>query len=75
MHLSSLRNHHSIRLLTLFPSSDSPVLGCTLEEVELDHSPYYEVISYVWGDNHTPASIICDSEGKELKITRAFRQY
>jgi hypothetical protein len=45
-------------------------LRCTLEEVELDHSPYYEAISYVWGDNHTPAAIISDSEGKELGITR-----
>jgi hypothetical protein len=59
------RNNYSIRLLTLFPSSDGPLLCCTLEEVEMDHSPYYEAISYVWGDNHTPASIVCDSEGNK----------
>jgi hypothetical protein len=64
-----LRNNHCIRLLTLFPSSDGPLLRCALEKVELDHSPYYEAISYVWGDNHTSASIVCDSEGKELGIT------
>jgi hypothetical protein len=64
------RNNNSIRLLTLFPSSDGPRLRCTLEETEFDYSPDYEAISYVWGDNQRLASIVCDSKGKELGITR-----
>jgi len=64
------RDNHSIRLLTLFPSSDGLLLRCNLEEVGLNSSPDYEAISYVWGDNDMPASIICDSSGKEISITR-----
>ena len=63
----------SIRLIELIesPDEDSP-LQCRIHHVDFQHSPhpeYYAALSYVWGDESNPSTIICD-EGTELPITR-----
>ncbi|KAJ8119134.1 hypothetical protein OPT61_g13 [Boeremia exigua] len=45
--------HHefaSIRILKLSRGSSDAPIRCELQVVSLDNDPYYEVLSYVWGD-------------------------
>jgi hypothetical protein len=65
-----LTTANSIRMITLLPGIGHQQLNCTLKEVALDESPQYEAISYVWGDETTPASIVCDDFGHSLPITQ-----
>lgn len=62
----------SIRLIELMASDDedSP-LRCRIFHIDIKYSPHpeYAALSYVWGDESNPSTIICD-EGTELSITR-----
>ncbi|KAH8732040.1 heterokaryon incompatibility protein-domain-containing protein [Phaeosphaeriaceae sp. PMI808] len=39
-----------IRILRLHPGSQDTPITCDLEAIYLDRDPYYEALSYVWGD-------------------------
>jgi len=51
---------HSTRLLTIYGGAGAAEVRCGLETVELDNSPPYEALSYVWGDANMSEEIICD---------------
>jgi len=63
-----LKTAHSVRIITLQPGIRRERLTCTLDEVVLDDKPYYEAISYVWGDPSNPTSIVCDN--RSLCVTQ-----
>jgi heterokaryon incompatibility protein (HET) len=72
-HHSALLQPDSIRLLRLLPSKvDSNNLQCELFEYTLSKSNNlthpYEALSYVWGSEDTPRSIIIDNQN--FKITQ-----
>lgn len=46
-----------IRILNLHKGSDDMPIICSLEVASLDDSPYYETLSYVWGDPNDTKSI------------------
>tara|TARA_R110002060_G_scaffold59782_1_gene69586 strand:- start:1561 stop:2070 length:510 start_codon:yes stop_codon:yes gene_type:complete len=54
-----------IRVLQLQPGSSSAIF-CTLKSVFLDTKPYYEAISYAWGDASNTARILVD--GKNVRV-------
>jgi hypothetical protein len=56
----------TIRIIELLPSSDYQIT-CKLHRISLDDNPYYEALSYCWGNPELSHSIICN--GAELKIT------
>ncbi|KAI2769031.1 HET-domain-containing protein [Daldinia loculata] len=58
---------NQFRILTLLPGSGEEPLECILSHGDIGESPPYEAISYVWGDPHDKAGIICN--GKPLAIT------
>ncbi|KAK3382546.1 heterokaryon incompatibility protein-domain-containing protein [Lasiosphaeria ovina] len=60
----------SIRLIELLGSAraNSP-LRCRIRHADLDDSPGYNALSYVWGDESDPGAICCD--GVPLPITRS----
>ncbi|OTA68540.1 HET-domain-containing protein [Hypoxylon sp. EC38] len=58
---------NQFRILTLFPGSGEQRLECILEHGDIDQSPSYEAISYVWGDPLDKVDITCN--GKTLAIT------
>jgi hypothetical protein len=60
----------SIRLITLMPGTGHEQLKCTLNKVTLDESLKYEAISYVWGDEANPVSIVCGDFGRTFCITQ-----
>jgi hypothetical protein len=55
--LSPEKSH--IRIIRLQKGSESSALVCSLEVVSLDEDPFYETLSYVWGDatNTQPISV------------------
>ncbi|KAI1398800.1 HET-domain-containing protein [Hypoxylon fuscum] len=55
------------RVLTLLPGSGEQLLECVLEHGDIDKSPSYEAISYVWGNPREKVEIVCN--GKTLTIT------
>jgi hypothetical protein len=59
--------HLEIRILTLNPGSVSDPVECTLEHASLDDNPYYEALSYAWGDPTITRKILVD--GKKLPVT------
>ena len=68
-----LSQPHSIRLLQLLPRKEDPSsLRCTLVDYPLRHSDnsyhLYEALSYVWGSEDKPQSIIIDDQN--LAITQ-----
>jgi len=60
----------SVRLIELLGSTkaDGP-LHCHIHHANLDDSPAYNALSYVWGDESDPGAIYCD--GVPLPITRS----
>lgn len=73
---SPLRNHSSIRLLTLLPESHGTPLRCQITEFEDSSAVSYEAMSYAWGDFVFPETIqVCESADVEqiggyIPITR-----
>lgn len=63
------RDSYSIRILTLEPGvGDEPLVG-SLKFENLDFSPEYEAISYVWGTEGRCSEILID--GRVLPLTRS----
>jgi hypothetical protein len=59
----------SIRLLELAACAQPDgQLSCNIRHADLDDSPFYEAVSYVWGDETNLNTIVCN--GVELSITR-----
>lgn len=61
LHHYPLTEPRSIRLLTLAPAQEfNAALKCELKETPLDDKPFFEALSYVWGDpTHTGGVIFC----------------
>ncbi|KAI4197068.1 MAG: hypothetical protein LQ346_003101 [Caloplaca aetnensis] len=58
-----------IRLVELLPSEAvQDRISCRVRIVDLDESPVYEAISYVWGNEEDQAEILC--EGVPLQVPR-----
>jgi hypothetical protein len=57
----------NIRLLTLMPGDFEDPLRCHLTVLSLGHCPYYEALSYVWGDPAIKRGLQVDWQ--ELLIT------
>lgn len=55
-----------IRLLTLWPGSESTPTTCTISHVLLIDNPTYEALSYAWGEPGDERVILL--EGRETKI-------
>ncbi|OTB05114.1 hypothetical protein M426DRAFT_261167 [Hypoxylon sp. CI-4A] len=53
---------NQFRILTLLPGHGDQPLECILEHGDLDESPPYEAISYVWGNPHDKVDITCNSK-------------
>lgn len=72
-------SRREIRLLTLYPSQTSQTpIRASLSVVSLSHDPYYETLSYVWGDSDDQRSISLSGQkidiGKNLwQALRALR--
>ncbi|KAM5341811.1 hypothetical protein ACJ41O_014842 [Fusarium nematophilum] len=63
-----LESSTSVRLLELAPCAQPDgQLSCRIRHVDLDDMPFYEAISYVWGDETDLETIVCNEA--ELKIT------
>lgn len=61
----------SIRVLNLHPcaaNSEDKQLHCTIEEVSLGSDPVFQAISYTWGENLFPCTLLCGSD--TIKITQ-----
>ncbi|MCJ1412132.1 hypothetical protein MMC19_006224 [Ptychographa xylographoides] len=56
----------SIRLLTILPSEAGDIIKCQLEVVNLDETPKYTALSYVWGPRNPPTKIICNTQVVEV---------
>lgn len=56
-----------VRILQLYPGEVNDPIFCALHTVEIDSDPFYEAISYVWGDPLNKLDITCDS--RRLAIT------
>jgi hypothetical protein len=62
----------SIRLIKLLPRCGGESLRCHLSIFDLNFSPEYEAVSYVWGEPNYNEEIICD--GKYLRISENIHQ-
>jgi hypothetical protein len=56
-----------IRLLRLHPGSGASIISGNLVRASLDDKPYYEALSYCWGDAKDQKLVTID--GKDLSIT------
>jgi hypothetical protein len=56
-----------IRLLELSPGAWNDPVSIRLFIAELQHTPEYEAISYVWGDPSKTVPILCN--GRKLNVT------
>lgn len=56
-----------IRLLKLLPGSRDVPIHCEIENVALAECPFYEALSYVWGDSNKRTSIVL--QGHNFEIT------
>jgi hypothetical protein len=58
-----------IRVVKLHPADDlRNDLHCSLETVKLSQKPQYEALSYVWGNQTNPKTIVLD--GHDFKVTQ-----
>ncbi|KAJ5641163.1 Heterokaryon incompatibility [Penicillium herquei] len=58
-----------IRLLTINPEKDrTRTISCSLHTVSLQDFPYFEALSYVWGDPTEQRSILVDAE--QIPVTQ-----
>ncbi|KAM7212509.1 Heterokaryon incompatibility protein (HET) domain containing protein [Rhypophila decipiens] len=63
----------SIRLLELHPAdTESDTVSFTLFEVDLDKTPYYETLSYEWGEPAGSVTALCN--GKPMLLTPNLKQ-
>jgi hypothetical protein len=62
----------TIRVLHIYPATETDPLTCSLEHCDLDNDPNYEAVSYVWGDSDLSCLITCDS--KVVPVTRSLHQ-
>ncbi|KAI4869753.1 HET-domain-containing protein [Hypoxylon rubiginosum] len=60
-------NRSEIRVLVLQRGKTSDPIRCTLRTVSLDSPPYFEALSYVWGDMSVKKPITVD--GEEFQVT------
>ena len=67
---SPLRNHASIRLLTLLPAAVGTPLRCHIIECQGRSDTTYEALSYTWNDPVFPEAIyVCDTaDQKERSV-------
>lgn len=65
--LSATDTPRVIRLLKVLPGRERDPIVCELHYIALDHSPYYEAISYCWGSQVNSVTIDCN--GQPLRIT------
>ncbi|KAF2130650.1 HET-domain-containing protein, partial [Dothidotthia symphoricarpi CBS 119687] len=56
------------RILRLEPGQEDDPIQCSLIHVDLDTSPVFEAVSYVWGDATDKLRITCND--RRIKITR-----
>ena len=49
-----------IRLLILHPGTGTDGISCIIREASLHDPPYYEALSYCWGDANQKAPILCN---------------
>ncbi|KAM7203285.1 Ankyrin repeat-containing domain protein [Rhypophila sp. PSN 637] len=69
----SLSSPTSIRLLELHPAeTESDILSFTLFELDLDKFPYYETLSYEWGEPAASVTALCN--GKPILLTPNLKQ-
>ncbi|PSN60059.1 HET-domain-containing protein, partial [Corynespora cassiicola Philippines] len=65
---------NEIRLLRILPGQDDQMVVCTLKSVSLDDEPFYEALSYHWGDPGICRPVIVYSEKEQrncmLDVTR-----
>ncbi|KAF4984582.1 hypothetical protein FZEAL_258 [Fusarium zealandicum] len=61
-----------LRLLKIHPGSEDDELVCDLFAADLDTTPSYTALSYVWGDPTKSADLICS--GHACKITRSLAE-
>jgi hypothetical protein len=64
---SEVLQEHVIRLIEIQPGDHDSSVITRLFIVELDYTPDYEVISYMWGDRESLVKIRCN--GRTLDIT------
>ncbi len=57
---SNLPEDQSIRLLTILPDEAAADIRCTLEVVDLNRTPHYEALSYVWGTHKPSTRVFCN---------------
>ncbi|KAL9619448.1 MAG: hypothetical protein Q9160_005959 [Pyrenula sp. 1 TL-2023] len=74
-----LRSPRSFRLLSIWPDADDAPLHVQLNETQLDNSPTYTALSYVWGTSEARQDLfICDCNPKIRKnaysLSRWFRR-
>ncbi|PQE22776.1 Heterokaryon incompatibility protein [Rutstroemia sp. NJR-2017a BVV2] len=62
-----LEKPDEIRVLVLEPGEGTDPLRCHVKIVSLSSNPYYEALSYVWGDPTITKPILCS--GKNIRIT------
>lgn len=60
-----------IRYLVLEPAKDQEPLVCNLHAAPLTEIPYFEAISYVWGNSKKVAQVSC--AGQNIRITANLR--
>ena len=65
---SQLEERHQFRLLELHPGSPGDTIKATLVTKDLRDAPYYEAMSYVWGDMDDRVDILVDD--RNFKITK-----
>ncbi|KAH8636786.1 hypothetical protein IG631_08621 [Alternaria alternata] len=59
---------YSTRVITLLPSaSREDGVEVSIAEIDLERSPTYEELSYVWGDTSQRVALLC--HGKDLHVT------
>jgi len=68
IYLNLSKDRREIRLLTLHPSTSKGDIRASLSVVSLYHDPYYEALSYVWGDRTEKPSI--SLSGLDIKVTK-----
>jgi Heterokaryon incompatibility protein (HET) len=60
---------NAFRLLILYPGRPCEPLGGTIQYSIIDGGRSYEAISYTWGDNFKPCSILLD--GRQMPLTQS----
>jgi hypothetical protein len=67
-HIYSVLPIEAIRLLCLHPGSRSQTIKCTLSTIQLTNVEPYEALSYVWGSEADPETLLLDCH--EFSITK-----